>query len=41
MPKIDGMNRLEFLRFLVLFGYKMGLFDRDLFGFLWESCTVD
>jgi len=35
------MNKLETLRFLVLFGYRMGLFDKDLFEFLWEACRYD
>lgn len=35
------MNRLEALRFLVILGYGMGLFDRRLFWFLWEACTYE
>ena len=33
------MNRLKTLRFYVILGYRMGLFDRDLFEYLWEACT--
>ena len=35
------MNRLETLKFLVILAYRMGLFDRDLFWWLWEACTYE
>ena len=35
------MNRLERLRFLVVLAYRMGLFDRDLFEYLWEACSYE
>ena len=35
------MNHLKALRFLVILAYRMGLFDRDLFEFLWEACTYE
>jgi len=35
------LRKLEILRFVVLFAYRMGLFDRDLFWFLWEACSYE
>jgi len=35
------LDKLKILRFLVLFGYRMGFFDRDLFWFLWQACSYE
>ena len=37
----EADNKLETLRFLVLFGYMMGLFKTDLFWFLWKACRYE
>ena len=33
------MDKIDRLRFMVLFAYRMGLFERDLFWYLWEACS--
>ena len=35
------MDKIDRLKFLVLFAYHMGAFDRDLFWFLWEACSYE
>ena len=35
------MNKIDRLRFLVILGYRMGLFEERLFWFLWEACRYE